>query len=137
MKPCILYFSASGNTKKFAQAISTSLDLPIFNVEEVESQIVNDYDIIIIGTPVHGMLPAKVLSSFVKKISPINNKKAIIFSTYAIRKGSANKNLEKQLDEKGFTTILDTSKRGIRFGEDAFEDNVVEIQKILQSCSKT
>jgi len=137
MKPCILYFSASGNTKKFAQAISTSLDLPIFNVEEVEPQIVNDYDIIIIGTPVHGMLPAKVLSSFVKKIPPINNKKAIIFSTYAIRKGSANKNLEKQLDEKGFTTILDTSKRGIRFGEDAFEDNVVEIQKILQSCSKT
>ena len=137
MKTCILYFSASGNTKKFAQAISTSLDLPIFNVEEVESQIVNDYDIIIIGTPVHGMLPAKGLSSFVQKLPVIEDKKAIIFSTFAIRKGGATKNLEKQLDEKGFTTILDTSKRGIRFGEDVFEDNIAEIQKILQSCSKT
>ena len=135
MKTCILYFSASGNTKKFAQAISTSLDLPMFNVEEVEPQIVNDYDIIIIGTPVHGMLPAKVLSSFVKKLPIITDKKAIIFSTYAIRKGSANKSLQKQLDEKGFTTILDTSKRGIRFGEDAFEENVEEIQKILQTIS--
>ena len=135
MKPCILYFSASGNTKKFAQAISTSLDLPMFNVEEVEPQIVNDYDLIIIGTPVHGMLPAKVLSSFVKKLPIITDKKAIIFSTYAIRKGSANKSLQKQLDEKGFTTILDTSKRGIRFGEDAFEENVEEIQKILQTIS--
>ncbi len=135
MKTCILYFSASGNTKKFAQAISTSLDLPMFNVEEVEPQIVNDYDLIIIGTPVHGMLPAKVLSSFVKKLPIITDKKAIIFSTYAIRKGSANKSLQKQLDEKGFTTILDTSKRGIRFGEDAFEENVEEIQKILQTIS--
>ena len=83
------------------------------------------------------MAPAKVISSFVEKLLNADNKKAIIFSTYAIRKGSANKNLQKQLAEKGYTTILDTSKRGVRFGDEAFEDNIEQIQKILKSSSET
>ena len=137
MNACILYFSATGNTKKFAQAISASLTLPIFNIEDIKPLAVKEYDLLIIGTPVHGMAPAKVISSFVKKLLNANNKKAIIFSTYAIRKGSANKKLQKQLAEKGYTTILDTSKRGVRFGDEAFEDNIEQIQKILQSSSET
>jgi len=138
MKACILYFSATGNTKKFAQAISNSLDLPIFNIEDIKPQIVIDYDIILIGTPIHGMAPAKVITSFVQKLPRMDNKKTIIFSTYAIRKGSANEKLQTQLAEKGYTTILNTSKRGVRFGDEAFEDNIEQIKKIiLQSSSDT
>lgn len=133
MKSCILYFSATGNTKKFALAISQSLNIPIFNVESTKSQIAKDYDLIILGTPVHGMSPAKVISKFVETLPQANNKKTIIFSTYAIRNGSANEKLQKQLAEKGYDTILSTSKRGVRFGEEAFEDNIKEIKKILQS----
>ncbi len=138
MKACILYFSATGNTKKFAHAISTSLDLPIFNIEDIKPQIVLDYDIILIGTPIHGMAPAKVITSFVQKLPRMDNKKTIIFSTYAIRQGNANEKLQTQLAEKGYTTILNTSKRGVRFGDEAFEDNIEQIKKIiLQSSSDT
>ncbi len=137
MKTSILYFSATGNTKKFAQAISKSLDLPIFNIENIKPQMVADYELIIIGTPVHGMAPSKVISTFVEKLPKITNKRAIIFSTYAIRKGSANKKLQKHLAEKGYATILETSKRGVRFGEEAFEDDIEQIQKIIKSSSKT
>jgi flavodoxin len=137
MKACILYFSATGNTKKFAQAISTSLNYPIFNVEDIKPKEIAAYDLLIIGTPVHGLAPAKVISSFIEKLTKVDKKKAIIFSTYAIRKGNANEKLQKQLEKKGYVTILNTSKRGIRFGEEAFEDNIEKIQKIIQSSSET
>ena len=138
MKPCILYFSATGNTKKFAQTISTSLNLPIFNIEDIKPQIVLDYDIILIGTPIHGMAPAKVITSFVEKLPRMDNKKTIIFSTYAIRQGNAIEKLQTQLAEKGYATILNTSKRGVRFGDEAFENNIEQIKKIiLQSSSDT
>lgn len=131
MKACVLYFSATGNTKKFAKAISTELDLPIFNVEKIKSQEIASYDLIIIGTPVHGLAPAKIISSFVETLPNAKNKKAIIFSTYAIRKGSTNEKLKKQLAKKGYLTLFETSKRGVRFGEEAFEDNIAEIKKIF------
>jgi flavodoxin len=43
MKACVLYFSATGNTKKFAQAISNSLKIPLFNVEKIQPHITKDY----------------------------------------------------------------------------------------------
>lgn len=132
MNSCVLYFSATGNTKKFANAISKSLSLPIFNVEKIKSNEIAHYDLLIIGTPVHGLAPAKIISSFVETLANTTSKKAIIFSTYTIRKGSANEKLQNQLAKKGYQTLLKTSKRGVRFGEEAFEDNITTIKKILQ-----
>ena len=129
MKACVLYFSATGNTKKFAQAISNSLKIPLFNVERIQPNITKDYNLLIIGTPVHGMSPSNVISKFVEKLPQTDNKKTIIFLTYAIRKGKANEKLENLLAQKGYDTILSTSKRGIRFGEEAFEDNIEKIKK--------
>lgn len=136
MKACILYFSGTGNTKKFAHALSTFLDLPIFNIENANPKVISDYDLLFVGTPVHGNAPAKPVTSFIGILPKADNKKAIIFSTYAIRKGSANEKLEKQLAEKGYFTILKTSKRGIRFGEEAFDDNLEQIRKIIQSSAE-
>ena len=133
MKACIIYFSGTWNTKKFAYAISKSLDLPIFNVETAKSKVVFDYDLLFVGTPVHGNAPAKPITLFIDTLPKADNKKAIIFSTYAIRKGSALEKLEKQLAEKGYFTILKSSKKGIRFGEEAFDDNIEQIQKIIKS----
>ena len=45
----------------------------------------------------YGLYPAKPVSSFIKKLPKTNDKKTIIFSTYAIRKGKANKKLENEL----------------------------------------
>jgi hypothetical protein len=76
------------------------------------------------------MSPSNVISKFVEKLPQTDGKKTIIFSTYSIRKGEANEKLENLLAQKGYDTILSTSKRGIRFGEEAFEENREKIKKV-------
>jgi len=106
MKTCLLYFSLTGNTKRFAEAISNSLGIPALDLSKSNPDLVKDFDLVIIGTPIHGFSPARPVSSFIEKLPETNDKKVIIFSTYAIRQGKANMKLEKELAEKGYQTIL-------------------------------
>ena len=131
MKACVIYFSLTGNTKRFAESISNSLNLPIFDIASSAPSIVEDYDIIIMGTPVHGLSPAKPISSFIEKLPKTNEKKTIIFLTYAIRKGKANKKLENELANKGYRTILSLSKRGLKLDEQNFTESINQIRAIL------
>ena len=132
MKACVLYFSLTGNTKRFAESISKSLSLPIFDLAKSKPLIVEDYDVLILGTPVHGLSPAKPVSSFIEKLPKANDKKTIIFSTYAIRKGKANKKLENELANMGYRTILSLSKRGLKLGEQDFAESIEQIIAVLK-----
>jgi len=132
MNACILYYSLSGNTRRFAEAISDSLQIPVFNLITSEYSIVEDFDILILGTPVHGFSPARQVSSFVEKLPEGNGKKTIIFCTYAIRKGNALKKLEKKLAKKDYNVILRVSKRGFKLNKQDFSDAIHEIAKILE-----
>ena len=131
MNACVLYFSLTGNTKRFAETISNSLGIPVFDLATSEPSIVEDYDSIILGTPVHGLSPAKPVSNFIEKLPKANEKKTIIFSTYAIRKGKANKKLETELATRGYQTILSLSKRGFKLNEKDFENEIKEITAVL------
>ena len=132
MKACVLYFSLTGNTKRFAETISNSLNIPVFDLAKSSPSIVADYDVLILGTPVHGLSPAKPVSSFVEKLPKANNKMSIIFSTYAIRKSKANEKLEKELANMGYRTILSLSKRGFKLGEQDFAECIEQITEILE-----
>jgi flavodoxin len=132
MKACVLYYSLSGNTKRFAEAISDSLKIPVFDLAKIEYSIVENFDTIILGTPVHGFSPAKQVLSFVKNIPDGNYKKTIIFCTYAIRKGKTLKKLEKELENKGYKVILSTSKRGLKLSKQDFSGDINEIAKVLE-----
>ena len=132
MKACVLYFSLTGNTKKFAESISESLNIPVFDLATSKPSIVEDYDVLILGTPVHGLSPAKPVSSFIEKLPKANDKKTIIFSTYAIRKGKANKKLENDLTNMGYRTILSLSKRGFKLGEQDFAESIEQINAVLE-----
>ena len=132
MKACVLYFSLTGNTKRFAESMSKSLSLPIFDLAKSKPSIVEDYDVLILGTPVHGLSPAKPVSSFIEKLPKANDKKTIIFSTYAIRKGKANKKLENELANMGYRTILSLSKRGLKLGEQDFAESIEQIIAVLK-----
>ena len=132
MNACILYFSLTGNTKRFAETISDMLNIPIFDLTKTMPSIVADYDVLILGTPVHGLSPAKPVSSFIEKLPKANEKKTIIFSTYAIRKGKANKKLENELAEMGYQTILSLSKRGFKLGEQDFAECIKQIKDVLE-----
>jgi len=132
MNACILYYSLSGNTRRFAEAISDSLQIPVFNLITSEYSIVEEFDILILGTPVHGFSPARQVLSFVEKLPEGNGKKAVIFCTYAIRKGNALKKLEKKLAKKDYNVILRVSKRGFKLNKQDFTDAIHEIAKILE-----
>ena len=130
MKACVLYFSQTGNTQRFAEAISESLKIPIFDIITTKSSVVDDFEVLIIGTPVHGFSPAKQVLSFVESLPEGNGKKAILFCTYIMIKGRTFKKLEKELKKKKYNTILTVPKKGSKSKKD-FADAVDKIAKAL------
>lgn len=131
MKACVVYFSLSGNTRRFAEAISSSLNIPIFDLTASKPTMFEKFDAIILGTPVHGFSPAKRVSSFVENLPEENGKKIIIFCTYVISKGKTLEKLEKKLESKGYNTILKLSKRGLKPKKEDFSDLTEKIRKAL------
>ena len=133
MKPCILYFSRTGNTKRMAEAISDSTKAPIFDIASSEPSVVESYDLVILGTPVEGFRPAKETLAFIERLPKAEGKKAVLFCTHALWKGSTFKVLAKELASKGYDTILSVSKKGMKPDEPAdFSDVLAEIKKVLE-----
>jgi flavodoxin len=137
MKTCVLYCSRTGNTKRFAEAISDLLKAPIFDITTSEATVVNDFELLIIGTPVTGLRPAPELSFFVKRLPECKGKKTILFCTYAVRMGGALKVLEKELAEKGYVNLLGVSKRVLRLSKADFSDVLAEIKKVAEEQTET
>jgi flavodoxin len=137
MKACVLYISRTGNTKRLAEAIAEVLEAPIFDISAApDPSVADEFDLLAIGTPVMGMRPTPEVHSFVKRIPECEGKKAILFCTYAIRKGGTLNVLEKELAEKGYVTIVSVSKRGLKPSKADFSDVLDEITKAVEE-SKT
>jgi flavodoxin len=131
MKPCVLYFSRTGRTKFVAVAIANAIKTPSFNMASSEPSVVEDFDMIILGTPVEGFRPAKETLAFVEQLPKAEGKKAILFCTYALAKGSTLKILEQELASKGYNIVLSISKRGIRPNKTDLSETITEIEKAL------
>ena len=132
MKPVVLYFSRTGNTKRMAEAISESTKAPAFDIASSEPSVVENYDLLILGTPVEGSRPAKEILAFIERLPKAEGKKTILFCTHAFWKGSTFKVLEKELASKGYDTVLSVSKKGVKPTEPAdFSDALAEIRKVL------
>ena len=137
MKPCVLYFSRTGNTKRMAEAISEAAKAPIFDMACSKPSVVGDFDLLIVGTPVEGFNPAKETKAFVESLPKNEGKKAILFCTYALWKGRTFGVLKKLLANKGYQTILDVSKKGMKPDQPAeFSDSINKILKVLERKQK-
>lgn len=133
MKACVLYISRTGNTKLFAEAISELFKAPVFDIANApDPSVVDDFDLLVMGTPVMGLRPAPEVQSFVKRLPECTGKKAILFCTYAIKKGGTLNVLEKELAKKGCATILSVSKRGLKPSKADFSDALDEIDKVVE-----
>ena len=133
MKACVLYISRTGNTKRLAEAISELLKAPVFNIADApEPPVTQDFDLLVIGTPVMGMRPAPEVQAFVKRLPECRNKKTILFCTYAIKQGETLKILEKELKSKGYVNILNVSKRGLKPSKADFIEVLDEIEKAIE-----
>jgi flavodoxin len=136
MKSCVIYFSLTGNTKRFAEAISELLGAPALDITSCDPSTVTDYDLLIIGTPVMGMQPAPLVSTFVKRLPQGYGKKTIIFCTYAIAKGGVLKRLERELGAKGYVTILSIGKRGVKQNKADFKDALAEVSRVVEEQTR-
>ena len=132
MKTCILYFSQTGNTKMFAEAISEALNIQkICDINSVEPSDVTEYNVLILGTPVHGFNPSKESVSFVESLTQAEGKQAILFCTYRLWKGRVFSKLKKEMKKKGYNTILCVSAKAKEFTKEDFTKQVNEIVEKL------
>ena len=138
MKACVLYISRTGNTKRLAEAISELLKAPVFNIADApEPSVTQDFDLIVIGTPVMGMRPTPEVQSFVKRLPECTGKKTILFCTYAIKQGGTLKILEKELTQKGYINTLNVSKRGLKPSKADFTEVLDDISKAVEESKIT
>jgi flavodoxin len=133
MNPCVVYFSRTGNTERLAQAIADTIKAPIFGMSETTPATIETYDLIILGTPVEGSSPAKETKAFIESLSKVESKKAILFCTYRIFGNERTmKGMEKDLKNKGYDTILNVSKKGMKPEKEAdFSEIIAEVKKTL------
>jgi flavodoxin len=131
MKACVLYLSRTGNTKRFAEAISKSIKSPMFNIETSDPSSFADCDLLLIGTPVTGFSAAPQVISFVKNLPEGSGKQTVLFCTYAFAKGRTLDVLAKELVQKGYKNILCVSKKGIKPAKDDFKDSINAITSAI------
>jgi flavodoxin len=134
MKPCVLYFSRTGNTKRMAEAIADMTKAPLCDIASSEPSIVEKYDLLFIGTPVEGASPTKEAKAFVQNLPRANGKEVILFCTHRIFGNKRTlKALKKELDGKGYKTLLGVTKRGMKPDQPAdFSKALGEIKKALE-----
>ena len=74
----VVYDSWGGNTKKVAESIAKGLNCKCVKVDNVD---VIDYDLIVIGSPVHACRSTKKIKEFLVKVK---GKRCAVFCTYGV-----------------------------------------------------
>lgn len=81
MKSIVIYYSETGNTEKIAKAISNSIGAELKRVEDIKIEDISDYNLIFIGTPVHGFGPSEIMKGFLENLPSLSGKKGAAFCT--------------------------------------------------------
>lgn len=124
MRILIVYTSQSGNTKKVVdlvkeQLLSRGHNVIVKNVLTVTPEKVDEAELLVIGTPVHGFIlfgqkPAKPVREFLNSQLPddLSNKPVIGFATYLFFPSKALKPIEDAIKSRnGKLLDLITNKR--------------------------
>jgi flavodoxin len=129
-----VYFSRTGNTKRFAQAIAEATKAPLYDLATTQPSAVGNFDVLILGPPVEGSSPAKETAAFIETMPQVTGKKAILFCTYKIFGNERTmKAMEKHLETKGYTTLLKVSKKGMKPDKETdFSDALAEVKSALE-----
>lgn len=81
MKALVAYYSESDNTKKLADAVATGLGTQALSLDAVHVESLATYDVICIGTPVHGGAPNRKVKDFIASMPPLKGKGCAAFCT--------------------------------------------------------
>ncbi len=119
MKALIIYKSIhQKNTEKIAKIMAETLEAKLLDLKDVNSNIIDEYDLIGFGSGVYYKKPHKKLMEFIDNVDYVENKKAFIFSTGGGEKsGNFDKVMGDKLSKKGFEIISKFHCQGIsKFG---------------------
>ena len=113
MKVLVAYHSESGNTQKLALAIAAGLGTRAVSIDALESQALQGYDLICIGTPVQYGAPTKKVRDFISGLPIMSGKKAAAFCTmHMFGDKKTLQTLKGLLEAKGMVFLGGVSARG-------------------------
>lgn len=115
-KVLILYFSGVGSAKKVAELMYESLrgtcELRRCAIENATTVDLNDFDALIIGTPVYHAAPSRIIADYFHGTRPLEKQTpAFLYNTRATWSCNTNRILTKQIQAKNIITIMDRDYR--------------------------
>jgi len=78
-KAIVVYDSWSGNTENIARIMSTTLECEAVHIDNLSDDDVGTYDLIVVGSPVHGGMPTDKIDAF---LSNHKSSATAVFVTY-------------------------------------------------------
>ena len=114
----MIYISVHhGNTEKVAQSMANILDADLLQVQQVDADMLERYDLISFGSGIYFGRHHESLLDFVSQLPVVRNRKAFVFSTSGLRKiplvHDFDRPLKRRLQQKGFDIIGQFSCRGL------------------------
>ena len=110
LKVLIIYFSQTGNTEKIAENIKTGIlksdnICDITQIKKVDANILENYDLIGIGTPTFFYREPKNVMNFIQGLKETKRKHCFIFCTHGSLIGNTFYYMNQELSKKGFIVI--------------------------------
>lgn len=103
MKKLVIYDSYFGNTAVIAETIAKELDCQHIKVHAFKTEMVNDFDCIIVGSPTRAFSATKEIKQLLKKISNTDVKLAL-FDTRIHITEETPKPLKMMVNKFGYAT---------------------------------
>lgn len=100
------------NTYKIAQAMGEELDAKIIKPEELDIDLISEYDLVGFGSGIYNGQHHSSLVNLIDQIKEQDNKNAFIFSTSTIPYKTIHKKLSESLVKKGFNVIGEFKCKG-------------------------
>ena len=85
----------------------------IFSMEDKSTPCIDDYDALIIGTPVHHGAPSPIFMRYCEMMPQlVKETPAFIYSTCGLNSFNTNQIISRKLSQKNIVTIMDRDYRG-------------------------
>ena len=78
-KVLVVYYSENGTTKRYAKWIAEALNGDLYDIKNINSNMLSGYDVIILGSPILGV-SIKGLSILSKNYNLIKDKKLVFYA---------------------------------------------------------
>ena len=78
----VMYHSATGNTRKIAEAIAQELGIEAEKIGKEQAPISEPIDLLFLGDGIYAGKPGKETISFIEQLTPEVVKNAAVFATY-------------------------------------------------------